>query len=262
VVQVSVFGTRLIAASVVATATLLCGVVGGGEANAAPSAPLAWLEEAAGLLGKVRTITKVGNLAPSTRAELDTLDRSVADVIARAPRPELRSADVNAVLEPLEASRNFQDVIARGNDLPGAVARSADDVATASTVQQRIRERISEDGREILQDAACDAAFNMMAPDEKKDTKASGWTDVVEDTGVDPVAGAADQYAQRQVAALFGPGAVALVRWEQYGTGIEEKYDRLTGDFEGTVVNPDPNGRTVITRAFVYYARACLKPPS
>jgi hypothetical protein len=53
-----------------------------------------------------------------------------------------------------------------------------------------------------------------------------------------------------------------LVKWEQYGTGIEEKYDRLTGDFEGTVVNPDPNGRTVITRAFIYYARACLKPPS
>ena len=255
--------------NVVLTMVVIAALLGGSSACGAGLAPAAaaanfnagWAQEAARLLSQFRPFVKVRALTPSTRADIQRLGHSVDDVITRAPRPELRTPEIDAQLVALRAARDFQAVIAGADNRRLSLVQAADEVAGASTGDQQLMAQLRKDGTDILQDAACDGAFSLMTPGEKDDTKQSGWTDYVQDVGVTPVADAVNNYGQARIAGIFGPGAVRAVKWFQYGTGIEEKYGELSSGFSGPPVSLDPAANQLVTRAFVHYARMCLRPP-
>jgi hypothetical protein len=250
---------------VLLTTLLGTGIVGHGStstAGAAPGLDAGWRQEAVGTVDLIQGISGMAGLARATSSELHELRRSTDDVIMRAPRAELRTDGDDVLLRQVTAARPFQALVDEVDIARASFSSDAADAAASATPDQRVRARLTENGREILHDVACEAAYRSMTPEEAVEVDEVDWRPYVRDLDVEPVAGAIVRYAQRSVSGFFGREAVRLVRWDHYGQRMAEKISTFDEGLGGTVHNPDPNSMFVFrTTASVYYARTCLLPP-
>lgn len=225
-------------------------------ASAAAAFQAGWLDDAVRAVNNARRVARAPAGAGTDAAEVGTLARSLDDVIARAPGGNARTAEVSRALDDLARARTLQQAVAVADRefdaLPAVAARTA----TAATNDAPSRAELSVAGREILQDAVCDAAADLLLPEEETEIAQQGWKRYVPDAA-EPVVGAFINYGQRRVAQRVGQGAVRLVAWAQWGSGIAENAPRSTSALVGVVETPDGTR----TNAYVHYVRRCLAVP-
>jgi hypothetical protein len=247
-------------ATLVATGILCHGPTS--TASAAPALDAGWQQEADRTVALLQRISRIAVLARSTDVELQELRRSTDVVIVQAPRAELRTEQDHAFVRHLAAARPFQAVVDDTDRTRASFWEDAGAVSASATLDHRVRARLTENGRDILHDAVCEAAYGMMTDAEVAEVQETTWRPHVRDLDLEPVAGAIIRYGQKSVSGFFGRGAVQLVSWDRFGRGMAEKISMYGEEMSGTVEDPDPHSMFVLrTRASVYYARTCLRPP-
>jgi hypothetical protein len=121
----------------------------------------------------------------------------------------------------------------------------------------------------ILREVGCDLAWNALSPDERDaEQKLTTSGELLQTYGQrveTSAASAIEDAGRREFLSVFGARVVNAVDWVKYGKDVQGKATKLFGTNEtATAELQQPiyiNGATY-TRALVYYARACLKPPS
>jgi hypothetical protein len=187
--------------------------------------------------------------------------------------PKQPTADEAATLSQLNALNDFESAVDSVDGAYRVRLSSADpavpQVAQASLVAPVPREEFDflvEQGRDILKDAACDLAWQLMQPDEQVAANGlygSGYTRAVpvtvdrletmtREVAVDAIANAARNGFLKQ----FFP--TDTVDWFSYAEGLYGKAADLTSDGGARIAYP---GHGWVTRAMVYYVRTCMVPP-
>lgn len=124
----------------------------------------------------------------------------------------------------------------------------------------------------ILREIGCDLAWPLLLPAEESDVESvtSGlgsdkWVYAYGDKIKETTAGAIRAAAFRELSGAFGGRFRNAMDWAQYGNDVREKATDLFGTDEQFAADLQQlvqiNGAWY-TRAFVYYARTCLKPPT
>jgi hypothetical protein len=232
------------------------------EASAARAA-LSWADDVARTVLRARELTRTPTLG-SAAARSDEIARALDDLAARAPAAAERNAAITARFDELVAAqartRALQEAVLAADDVRDGIPADARAVAGSATPDRNLQDELTTASDEILRDAACDVAADVLLPPEKQDIEESGWIEVVPDVlkpVAGPLGGAAINYATVRLARVFGPGAAASVAWFNYGKGIEEKSGRYAAGLREQVDTPDG----LRTRAYIQYVRTCLATP-
>lgn len=251
-------------------AVVCVGLVGAGgvppSANAAVNGAEA--EAIARALGH-----EVEEIAPRRLAglhpqEITDLRSSAEQVVRDAPPPPQLSAEQQAAVHELVVAAKFDSVLGELDQQRDTLSSDGADVAAATTSDPRAQSSLADSATEILHDAACGTAFNVMTPQERTDADAAGESKAFDDALVDPASGAVLEFAERALAtAVGGPEAGVAIEWEQYTGGLAEKAQRFENTLNGAGLLELPHNQGVnvppqfMTRAYAYYARECLQPP-
>lgn len=254
-------------------AVLCMGLVGasvGVSPPVASASPISvWAEALARLLTREAEAAVPRRLPTVRRAELTELRASAESLVREAPPAAQLTVEQQAALRQMVIAVRLHQALDRLDQLRASLSSGASDVAAAATNDVRLKAKLRDAATEILRDAACGSAFNLMTPGENDAADESGESKVFDDALVDPTSGAVKEFGQRVLARAFGPGALAVVEWEQYSAGIAEKVDRFQATLDGqntielpnTQITPPPGAARYMTKAFAYYARECLRPP-
>jgi hypothetical protein len=254
-------------------AVLCVGLVGtsvGVSPPVASASPVStWAEALARLLTREAEAAVPRRLPTLRSTELTELRASAERLIHEAPPATQLTAEQQAALRQVTVAVRLHQTLDGLDQLRASLSSDASEVAAGATNDGRLQAKLRDAATEILRDAACGSAFNLMTPQEKDAADESGESRLFDDAFVDPTSGAIEEFGQRVVARAFGPAALAVVEWEQYSTGIAEKIDRFQGTLDGqntielpsTQITPPPGAAPVMTKAFAYYARECLRPP-
>jgi hypothetical protein len=257
-------------ALLVAVLMLSVAACGGGGSRAAVGQAddaVRWLTKARSTLNAPDSVptlrgAKVGRSAP--RSNLDDLIRTA---------PKRQTDEVTTALTRLRALAAFDDTVrATAVSIDQSWTTVGDDMyvlsyEAAPSANERATNWLTTMGKQIVRDAACEIAWvQLTSPeqstiykliDEGRSEPAN--SDSVRGLGKmshKAAEGAIWEYAQTSFFKVFAPTRV--VDWAYYAKGLYTKASDLV-DENGTDTITHPDG--TITRAFVYYARTCLRPP-
>lgn len=151
------------------------------------------------------------------------------------------------------------------------LARSQARRFAAAIEAGRIQTELENHANVILREISCDLAWPVLLPDEKSavyfsmvesgpDRLVRTYGDLVTGSTADSIKDA----AYRQLSNVFGARVRNVVDLVQYGDDVREKATELFGtdeEFAAELRQQAQINGAAYTRAFVYYARVCLKPP-
>lgn len=222
---------------------------------------------AAGCSAAEGAVTTAGSGNAAVLASAVALPIEIIDDIARGSFRVL-----NTPRTPPAARDAARALISRGDDLPASVRaraiRAAADTRITAANATAIRERLREHADVILHEIACDLVWTALSPDEEDAVQAlttqgrlvpSYGQRVATSTAA--AIGAAGRF---DIVARFGAGVRDAVNWVEYGTDVRDKATDLFGPDETVIAELRQrlpiNGATY-TRALVYHAHTCLRPP-
>ena len=218
-------------------AVLCVGLVGtsvGVSPPVASASPVSvWTEALARLLTREAEAAVPRRLPTVRRTELTELRDSAESLVREAPPLAQLTSEQRAALQQAVVAVRLHRAIDLLDQLRASLSSDATDVAAVATNDGRLKAKLSDAATEILHDAACGSAFNLMTPGEKDAAEESGESKVFDDALVDPISGAVKEFAQRVLARAFGPAALAAVEWEQFSAGMAEKVDRFEANLDG-----------------------------
>lgn len=188
---------------------------------------------------------------------------------------------LNTPRTPLAAQKAARATIRQGDELPASVrtraSAAADTRITAAEARitaaeaTQIRARLHEHADAILHEISCDFVWTLLSPEEKDAEQAlttpgrSGAGQLVRTYSQSVSTATADAIGaagRRAFFSRFGARYTNAVDWVEYGKDVHDKATELFD--ERTIADLQEliqiDGATH-TRALVYYARACLKPP-
>lgn len=178
--------------------------------------------------------------------------------------PEVR----DKLSHTIEQAENILDFYTYLDGIPARTSTADDAVSAMITESPRnsftpeAEQVLVESSKEILHDAACGLAWDLMKPEEQAAANDSGYvasSDLIPQLAnlsiealIDAIAG----FLQNRYLKLFSDAD--QVDWAFYGHNVYGNATELTGDGANLLALPE----ATVTRAMVYYARLCLKPPA
>jgi hypothetical protein len=241
-----------------------------------------WLGEAEGVInGGGKTVPGIRDL----HAGGSSVSRSAVDDLLKGAPKTGSDAKATKLIDELRVLANFDDkvkaVVAAADkewhDVDDFL-RSLVDANTAKVDpvdQPTVADRLAKHGKSILNEAACDLAWQQMQSAEQKATNAQvtdlGYrgtmTNEMPDLGglsvgdaQKAIVDAAWADIQSVINRLRYPAALnKAAAWYNYAKGLLEKATRIT---DGGTTRIAHLNNAYITNAYVYYARKCLAPPA
>jgi hypothetical protein len=226
-------------------------------------------------------LPKVERYFSETRAQNVFQRLQLGDEAARA-RPQQLIKEAPKTLSPEETAalnrlRGLRIYYATVDDAVRAIEFRWTDVDTIAQtvttnsltvrVKPEVIDHLTQHAKSILRDVACGLAWKFMNPAEQQVVVDKLYGQGYTNTFVDEIKGLASMTLQEAVNAIASAGTTAFLKiyntaavvdWGSYAYGLYEKGKSLVGDGEQTITYP--NG-AASSRAMVYYARICLKPP-
>lgn len=139
--------------------------------------------------------------------------------------------------------------------------------ASASpSLQTEITRHLTEHGKALLKDTACELTWSLMTTPEHDTVKTLVADNKWEPTNSNEVPGISEMAKEAATSTLTSAAQGAylklftradLVDWSFYSKGLYDKASKLIGDGAEPISHPDGT----LTKAFIYYARVCLSPP-
>lgn len=245
----------------VAALVLLTGARCGGS----PAEVSAWDSEAARFLGS-------GADTPVLHIGSDAESSGLQKLLDEAPKqPTGNESDLLRQLNQRQAfdqfaERVYSDDKTAWDAIPNDTDSAARDSLRESITQEQL-DKIVEKATDLLQETACDAAWQMMTPSEKQDGNGlvnqgytltapptmSGMIVTVEQSAVSAIQSALEDSL---VGVVVPEEALA---WFTYASDIYDKANELTSNGKELVLG-GPGG-TVSTYAMVFYVKLCMRPP-